>query len=82
LISAIDVPRGEILTRIFSGRTRPQLELDLVAQWKGLESEGQFRFTPPTHALLAFGQALQELEAEVKRLVAAIHGTLTEMHSG
>jgi 2-aminoethylphosphonate-pyruvate transaminase len=40
------------------------LSLDLVAQWRGLESDGQFRFTPPTHALLAFWQALNELEAE------------------
>jgi len=38
--------------------------LDLLAQWKGLEADGQFRFTPPTHALLAFHQALRELEAE------------------
>lgn len=38
--------------------------LDLVAQWKGLESDGQFRFTPPTHAMLAFHTALLELEAE------------------
>lgn len=40
------------------------LSLDLYAQWKGLESNGQFRFTPPTHALLAFAQALTELEQE------------------
>ena len=40
------------------------LSLDLHAQWAGLESHGQFRFTPPTHALLAFHQALLELEAE------------------
>lgn len=40
------------------------LSLDLPAQWEGLESNGQFRFTPPTHALLAFHQALLELEAE------------------
>lgn len=40
------------------------VSLDLLAQWKGLESDGQFRFTPPTHALLAFWQALQELEQE------------------
>jgi 2-aminoethylphosphonate-pyruvate transaminase len=40
------------------------LSLDLLAQWKGLESSGQFRFTPPTHVLLAFHQALLELEAE------------------
>jgi len=40
------------------------LSLDLWAQWNGLESNGQFRFTPPTHALLAFHQALKELEEE------------------
>jgi 2-aminoethylphosphonate-pyruvate transaminase len=45
------------------GRAR-SLSLDLVAQWKGLESDGQFRFTPPTHVLLAFWQALEELAAE------------------
>jgi len=40
------------------------LSLDLVSQWKGLESDGQFRFTPPTQVLLAFWQALQELDKE------------------
>jgi 2-aminoethylphosphonate-pyruvate transaminase len=40
------------------------LSLDLQAQWRGLESNGQFRFTPPTHVILAFDQALNELEAE------------------
>jgi 2-aminoethylphosphonate-pyruvate transaminase len=40
------------------------LSLDLLAQWKGLESNGQFRFTPPTHAIIAFQQALSELSAE------------------
>ena len=40
------------------------LSLDLVEQWTGLERDGQFRFTPPTHALLAFRQALDELAAE------------------
>lgn len=40
------------------------LSLDLHAQWAGLEADGQFRFTPPTHALLAFEQALDELDAE------------------
>jgi 2-aminoethylphosphonate-pyruvate transaminase len=38
--------------------------LDLLAQWQGLEHNGQFRFTPPTHGLLAFEQALRELERE------------------
>lgn len=40
------------------------LSLNLFAQWQGLEKDGQFRFTPPTHALLAFAQALQELKDE------------------
>ena len=40
------------------------LSLDLLAQYRGLETNGQFRFTPPTHALLAFHQALLELAAE------------------
>jgi 2-aminoethylphosphonate-pyruvate transaminase len=45
------------------GRART-LALDLCAQWQGLEANGQFRFTPPTHALLAFHQALRELREE------------------
>lgn len=45
------------------GRART-LSLDLQAQWAGLERDGQFRFTPPTHALLAFRQALRELDEE------------------
>jgi 2-aminoethylphosphonate-pyruvate transaminase len=40
------------------------LSLDLFAQWEGLEGDGQFRFTPPTHSILAFRQALLELEQE------------------
>jgi 2-aminoethylphosphonate-pyruvate transaminase len=40
------------------------VSLDLLAQWQALEKNGQFRFTFPTHALLAFEQALKELEAE------------------
>ena len=45
------------------GRART-ISLDLVAQWKGLEAGGQFRFTPPTHAILAFREALRELDEE------------------
>lgn len=40
------------------------VSLDLLAQWHGLERGGQFRFTPPTHALLAFAQALKEFREE------------------
>jgi len=40
------------------------LTMDLWAQHEGFEANGQFRFTPPTHTLLAYHQALRELEAE------------------
>jgi 2-aminoethylphosphonate-pyruvate transaminase len=40
------------------------LSLDLVAQYKGFEKNGQFRYTPPTHSLLAFERALAELQLE------------------
>ena len=40
------------------------LVLDVFAQWEGLENDGQFRFTPPTHSLAAFHKALEELEEE------------------
>lgn len=40
------------------------LSLDLLSQLKGFEANGQFRFTPPTHAILAFVQALKELQTE------------------
>src|SRR5438094_3440416 len=45
------------------GRAR-SVSLDLLAQWEALEGNGQFRFTPPTHALLAFARALEELSEE------------------
>jgi len=45
--------------------------LDLYSQWKELEISGEFRFTPPTHSLLAFRQALNELiEETVERRAA------------
>ena len=40
------------------------LSFDLFDQYQGLEKNGQFRFTPPTHTLIAFRQALTELELE------------------
>jgi 2-aminoethylphosphonate-pyruvate transaminase len=40
------------------------LSLDLLGQLRGFEANGQFRFTPPTHVVLAFAQALKELDAE------------------
>ncbi len=38
--------------------------LNLLDQYLGFEKNGQFRFTPPTHALRAFHQAMAELQAE------------------
>jgi 2-aminoethylphosphonate-pyruvate transaminase len=40
------------------------LSLDLEDQWRGLEGNGQWRFTPPTHVLAALDQALDEHDAE------------------
>ena len=40
------------------------LSLDLADQWQAMEGNGQWRFTPPVHCLLAFDQALNEFEAE------------------
>lgn len=40
------------------------LSMNLLDQLKGFEKNGQFRYTPPTHALLAFEQALAELDLE------------------
>ncbi|XP_033110467.1 2-aminoethylphosphonate--pyruvate transaminase-like [Anneissia japonica] len=40
------------------------LSFDLLSQVKELDKSGQFRFTPPTHSIMAFKQALKELEEE------------------
>ncbi|NJO67603.1 MAG: 2-aminoethylphosphonate--pyruvate transaminase [Rhodospirillales bacterium] len=40
------------------------LSLDLHDQWRGLEGNGQWRFTPPTHVIAAFDRALDEHAAE------------------
>ena len=40
------------------------LSLDLYEQWRGLEANGQWRFTPPTHVLAAFDHALSEHQRE------------------
>lgn len=45
------------------GRARGY-SLDLAAQLRALDRDGQFRFTPPTHVVLALAQALDELDAE------------------
>lgn len=40
------------------------LVLDLHDQWKALETTGQYRFTPPIHAIVALHQAILEFQAE------------------
>lgn len=45
------------------GKAR-SLSLDLLDQWKCMEKDGKWRYTSPTHVVLAFAQALRELNAE------------------
>ena len=45
------------------GKAR-SLSLDLYDQWKTMEVDGKWRFTSPTHVVLAFAKAMEELEAE------------------
>ncbi|WP_428034786.1 2-aminoethylphosphonate--pyruvate transaminase [Amphritea sp.] len=40
------------------------LSMDLYDQWQYLENTGQWRFTPPTHVVAAFIQALKEHQQE------------------
>jgi len=40
------------------------LSLDLHAQWDYMERTGQWRFTPPTHSVVAFHAALEQHRAE------------------
>ena len=42
----------------------PSLSLDLYDQWQAMNKNRQWRFTPPTHVLLAFDQALNEFDEE------------------
>ena len=44
--------------------TARSLSLDLYDQWQAMEKNGQWRFTPPTHVIVAFEQALKEHAAE------------------
>jgi 2-aminoethylphosphonate-pyruvate transaminase len=53
------------------------LSLDLYDQWREMETHGgKWRFTSPTHVVLAFARALDELAAEGG--VAARHARYTE----
>ena len=39
------------------GKAR-SLSLDLYEQWKSMNTDGKWRFTPPTHAVMAFAKAM------------------------
>lgn len=45
------------------GKAR-SLSLDLYDQWETMNKDGKWRFTSPTHVVLAFSQALKEMEEE------------------
>jgi len=40
------------------------LSLDLYEQWAYMQKSGQFRYTPPTHILVAFAKALEQHKAD------------------
>lgn len=42
----------------------PSMSLDLHAQWRGFESNGQWRFTPPVQVVAALVEALRLLDQE------------------
>ena len=56
------IARREALEQC-AGKAR-SLSLDLYGQWTEMEKDGKWRFTSPTHVVLAFAQALRELEQE------------------
>lgn len=45
------------------GKAR-SLSLDLYDQWEAMEADGKWRFTSPTHTVLAFSKAIDELVEE------------------
>jgi len=62
--------RSSVLAKC-KGNAR-SLSLDLEDQDANMNKTGQFRFTPPTHALLAFKRALEEYHGE-----GALEGRMT-----
>lgn len=56
------IARKELLLES-TGKAR-SLSLDLYDQWKTMEVDGKWRFTSPTHVVLAFAKAMEELGKE------------------
>ncbi|GFO12027.1 2-aminoethylphosphonate--pyruvate transaminase [Plakobranchus ocellatus] len=59
---AFVIARNSVIAQC-KGNSR-SLALDLYDQVVQLDKTSQFRFTPPTHSMLAFKRALEEFEAE------------------
>jgi 2-aminoethylphosphonate-pyruvate transaminase len=63
----------------------PSLSLDLYDQWRGFETNGQWRFTPPVQVVAALVESLRALEAEggpaerLKRYAANFRTLVTGM---
>ena len=60
------------------------LSLDVEAQWSAMEKTGQWRFTPPTHVVAAFIEALKahEIEGGVAGRGARYHANRDTMVGG
>jgi len=61
--ASLCLARKDFLTQVCKNQSR-SFTLDLTMQFEALEKSGQFPFTPPTHVITAFRQALEELEQE------------------
>lgn len=59
---AFVIARAEALEK--TEGNAPSLSLDLHDQWRGLEKNGQWRFTPPTQVIAALDAALTQFAAE------------------
>jgi 2-aminoethylphosphonate-pyruvate transaminase len=58
------IAKKNVLTELCENNAK-SLSLDLYGQWKEMEKDpGKWRYTSPTHVVLAFNQALLELEEE------------------
>ena len=54
------------------------LSLDIYDQWKTMNKDGKWRFTSPTHTVLAFSKALDELEELADTAGATAIGRLVQ----
>lgn len=67
-----------------AGGRSPSLSLDLHDQWRNLEANGQWRFTPPTQIVAALDTALDLLVAEggTSARLARYQANLTTLRAG